>query len=126
MHGTSSTLPRRPRRRFPNNSFGGRPGGRLLKDKTFFFVDYEGQRENVGVVSEACVPTAAHIADAKMKVLNGGGSISPIGLQLLNFWPSNPANFIPGVVSNDSGCFDASGASTPDYTAIAPSFNNLS
>jgi hypothetical protein len=115
-----------PKAPFHNNQFGGSVGGPIVKDKTFFFLDYEGQRESVGVVTLACVPTAAHIADAKSKVIASGGTISPIGLDLLNFWPSNPSNYIPGVVSNDSGCFNASGASTPDYTAIAPSFNNLS
>lgn len=115
-----------PKAPFHNNQFGGSLGGPIIKDKAFFFVDYEGQRESVGVVTLACVPTAAQIAQAKLNVVGGGGIISNTGLGLLNLWPSNPANFIPGVISNNSGCFDASGKSTADYTAIAPSFNNLS
>src|SRR5207245_6547784 len=41
------------------------------------------------------------------------------------FWPHDPANYIPGVIAADSGCFSGTSFS-PDYTAIAPSFNNLS
>jgi hypothetical protein len=115
-----------PKAQFHNNQFGGSVGGPIVKDKTFFFLDYEGQRENVGVVSLACVPTLAFITQANAKVVAAGGTVSPIGQALLNFWPHNAANYIPGVTSNDGGCFNASGQFAPDYTAIAPSFNNLS
>ncbi len=114
-----------PKAPFHNNQFGGSFGGPILKDKTFFFMDYEGQRESVGVVTLACVPTPAYIAAATATAAAGTG-VSPIGLALLNFWPHNAANYIPGATSGDSGCFNPSDGSNTDYTAIAPSFNNLS
>jgi hypothetical protein len=43
---------------FHNNQFGGSLGGPIKKDKTFFFVDYEGLREKGAESSTACVPTA--------------------------------------------------------------------
>ncbi|MBV8050134.1 MAG: carboxypeptidase regulatory-like domain-containing protein, partial [Acidobacteriaceae bacterium] len=115
-----------PKAPFHNNQFGGSLGGPIVKDKTFFYLDYEGQREGVGVVSLACVPTAAHIATARANVLAAGGAISPVGTAFLNFFPHNAANYLPGVTSNDLGCFNAANQFAPDYTAIAPSFNNLS
>jgi hypothetical protein len=115
-----------PKAAFHNNQFGGSLGGPIVKDRTFFYLDYEGQRENVGVVSLACVPTLDQIAQAKNNVALSGGSVSPVGQALLNFYPHNAANYIPGITSNDSGCFNSAGQSTPDYTAVAPSLNNLS
>ena len=110
-----------PKAPFHNNQFGGSLGGPIVKDRTFFFVDYEGQRESVGVVSLACVPTLAHIQSAA-----SGVTVSPVGQAIVNFYPHNPSNYIPGVISNDGGCFNAGGNFAPDYAAIAPSFNNLS
>ena len=114
-----------PKAPFHNNQFGGSFGGPIVRDKTFFFLDYEGQRESVGVVTLACVPTQAYITAATATAAAGKG-VSPIGLALLNFWPHNAANYIPGATSGDSGCFNPSDGSNTDYTAIAPSFNNLS
>ncbi len=40
------------------NKFGGSIGGRVIKDKFFFFGSYEGQRQKVGTSSTDTVPTA--------------------------------------------------------------------
>lgn len=40
------------------NQFGGSLGGPILKDKTFFFLDYQGTRQRVGTSVQQNVPTA--------------------------------------------------------------------
>jgi hypothetical protein len=43
---------------FRRNQFGGVAGGRLVRDRTFFFVGYEGQRRGQQEATLATVPTA--------------------------------------------------------------------
>ncbi|MEO8258382.1 MAG: TonB-dependent receptor [Acidobacteriota bacterium] len=42
---------------YRRNQFGGTLGGPLVKDRTFFFVDYQGQRQSIGRTVTSTVPT---------------------------------------------------------------------
>jgi hypothetical protein len=48
----------RPKPEFSQHQFGGTLGGPLIKDKTFFFVDYQGMRINQGQSYLSTVPSA--------------------------------------------------------------------
>ncbi len=51
----SSTVPDKPL--FRRNQYGGTFGGPLAKDRTFFFLDYQGQRQTIGRTVISTVPT---------------------------------------------------------------------
>jgi hypothetical protein len=50
-----STSPTKPEYR--RNQFGGTLGGPLIKDRTFFFADYQGQRQSIAKTVTSVVPT---------------------------------------------------------------------
>ena len=74
---------------FRNNQFGGSLGGPVIKDRTFFFAAYEGQRERVGSDFNLLVPSTQAIAQAKTVALqNGVSSINPALDNVLSFFPA--------------------------------------
>lgn len=95
-----------PQTEFRNNQFGFSLGGPFVRDRTFWFVSYEGQREDVGLNSVARVPDPREITAL-------GGPQNPVIAALLarNPWPapnrpvdlfdSEPNLFVTTPASND-------------------------
>ena len=81
-----------PESAFINNQFGGSLGGPVIKDKTFFFGAYEGQRERVGSDFTFLVPTPGQIASAQSYVRSTGVTPNPALTKMLSFFPQ-PTGF---------------------------------
>ncbi len=97
---------------FQNNQFGASLGGPIVKDKTFFFGAYEGQRERVGSDFSLNVPTITQRANARQIALGSGllpNGINPALDKILDFYPASDTSTIAGVVrdKNDMDSFIA-------------------
>jgi hypothetical protein len=87
---------------FQNNNFGASAGGPIIRDKTFFFAAYEGQRERVGSDFLLQVPTTAQRAEARSIALGMLGTINPGLDQILDFYPASDTPTVPGVVRDSN------------------------
>jgi hypothetical protein len=72
-----------PKNSFTNHQFGGSGDGPIVRDKAFWFVAYEGQRENGGLPQLGTVPVLADIT----AYTASGGVINPVIQGLLNSKP---------------------------------------
>lgn len=106
------------------NQFGGTFGGRIIRDKLFFFGDYQGSRDHLGQVNRGTLPSATFrngnlaaggvtIYDPSTGNANGQGRtafpnalipasrISPIARRILGFVPAPNLNAPEGQVNYD-------------------------
>ncbi len=88
-----------PQTALRNNQFGASFGGPIVRNKTFFYANYEGQRERVGLNSTARIPDpreiAAILANSEFRdSALGGTALNPVIGRLLqrNPWgtPNRP------------------------------------
>jgi hypothetical protein len=77
---------------FRYNNFGGNLGGAIVKDKTFFFANYEGSRQRVGITGSGTVPSAL----MRSRVLATSPELAPI----LNQFPTGQSPTTNSLVDN--------------------------
>ena len=103
---------------FHNNQFGGSLGGAVIKDRTFFFVNYEGQRESGAQSGTSCVPEPSRIA------FDGGATNTVIqNLLARNPYPAPNLGTRPTPADPNWALFDFVCPNGPNL-ALSTLFNN--
>ncbi len=100
---------------FHNNQFGAALGGPVVRDKTFFYVDYEGQRETGSQSGTTCVPDPRQIA-ADETAIGTPNAVTAALLALHPFpTPNLSVTYDPADPNNDTGCPNGNNLSTSTH-----------
>lgn len=84
-----------------NDQWGFSLGGPVLKNKLFYFVTLESQKAIANTSSLGTHPSTAWVSKARQVLADNGVAVSPVAVNLLNFWPSRYNN-LPTTVNNMS------------------------
>jgi hypothetical protein len=106
------------------NQFGGSVGGPILKNRAFFFLDYQGTRQRVGQTVQTNVPTAL----VRSTCLSGGGicDLSQYASTIYNpgTGTSYPANAVPLSALTPQGIALLNAFPMPNSGAATSTTNN--
>jgi len=101
-----------PKDKFRNNQFGIAAGGPLVKDRTFWYFTYEGQRERVGVTSVNSVPA---LADYQAAITTLGGNLAACNTTILACVTGQAAGIISPVTLNLYNFCNVNGGCSGDH-----------
>ncbi len=89
-----------PKTSYTQTQFGGTLGGPIIKNKLFFFVDYEGMRfHRAGLTDFSVVPAAFRTGD--LSALLTPGAFTPSGTQLYDTQTIDPVTGQPKAYANN-------------------------
>jgi outer membrane receptor protein involved in Fe transport len=92
-----------------NYNYGYSAGGRIIKDKLFWFTTYEHQRFTIGVPDQATEPTQAWQTEAKAALAKYNIPVNTVSTNLLaTLWPAAATGSAPATVNNYT-------STTPEY-----------
>lgn len=112
-----------PQNEFRNDQFGGALGGPVIKDKTFFYAAYEGQREDVGIPTPSVIPTIDMINCLPINV--PGAVLHPIIQNLLDLGPWTQGASLPQSGDGGAASLDCvANPATPLTTTLAATGEN--
>jgi hypothetical protein len=97
------TPPGSPKTELRNNQEGFSVGGPIVKNHTFFFINYEQQNYRQALTAPGTTPSADWVSEATAVMAKDGVAVNPLSLNLIsNLWPANSLTG-PAVVHNYAG-----------------------
>ncbi len=97
------TAPGTPTAKLRNNQEGFSLGGPIVRNHTFFFVNYEQQNYRQALTAPGTVPSASWVTEASQTMAADGVPVNPLSLNLINnLWPANSLNG-PAAIKNYAG-----------------------
>jgi hypothetical protein len=97
------TAPGTPNSELRNNQEGFSLGGPIVRNHTFFFMNYEQQNYREALTAPGTAPSGAWVSETAAIMAKDGVQVNPLSLAMINyFWPANSLTG-PATVHNFAG-----------------------